>query len=108
MSYSKEQTQEMLAMYKVGLENDSTEVTIVALASKYNKTQASIIAKLSAEKVYVAKLRKSSVTGDKPKTKAAYVKDICDLLDIEELDTLDKTSKATLIKLKEAIICQTI
>ena len=82
---------------------DGSTADLDAIASKLQRSKRSIIAKLVNLELYKPIAKISKVTGEAPKTKAAYVKEIEVILDVEELKDLDKAPKQTLIKLKEAL-----
>lgn len=84
-------TEALLAAY-------ANNATIQQLMSTFQKSEQSIIAKLSVEKVYKPKIRLSSVTGNKPKTKLEYVANIENTLNLE-LKGLEKAPKTVLVKL---------
>lgn len=67
------------------------------IAEMVGKPTKSVIAKLSAMKVYVPKVTISKVTGDKPKTKKAFAQDIADILELPALPGLEKADKGTLM-----------
>ena len=90
--YTPALTEQIIKEYKAG-------VPIARVASNAGKSEKSVIAKLSTLKVYIKTERPSKITGDKPKTKAAFVKDICNYLNTKELPGLDKAPKTTLIKI---------
>ena len=73
------------------------------IAEELDKSKRSVIAKLVNLKIYRPQAKVSKVTGEAPKTKADYVKDIEAILDVTDLKDLDKAPKQTLIKLKESI-----
>lgn len=94
--YSKDEEITIADLYKGG-------ETPEAIAEVVGKPTKSVIAKLSLMEIYKPKSKVSKVTGAAPKTKAAFVKDICDLLQVDELLGLDKAPKATLMQLVELI-----
>ncbi len=94
--YSKDEERTIANLY---IEGQTPE----AIAEVVGRPTKSVIAKLSLMGIYKPKSKVSKVTGAAPKTKAAFVKDICDLLGRDELLGLDKAPKATLMKLVELI-----
>lgn len=78
-------------MYSAGAE-------IKDIAEAVDKSQKSVIAKLVAMKIYEPKIKVSKVTGDKPRTKLSYMKDIENKLETK-LPGLDKAPKGTLVTL---------
>jgi hypothetical protein len=97
VNYTDEQVAEMKAQYK----DASTPETVAALAVKFGKSTRSVIAKLSRERVYVAKLRVTK-QGEPVVSKADLVKNIERALDIEAA-TLVKAGKQDLKKLSDII-----
>lgn len=94
--YTLKETAILREQYAFGLPVED----IAALVGKPTK---SVIAKLSAEGVYVPKVKQSKITGGKPKTKLEFVNDIVTLLEVDALEGLDKAPKGTLIKLQVAL-----
>jgi len=73
------------------------------IAKELGKSNRSIISKLVTLSLYVPKAKVSKVTGDAPKTKASYVRDLENALGTSELKDLDKAPKTTLIMLLSAV-----
>lgn len=98
-NYSAEQTVALVAAY-----NGGAGKTIAELATQFGKTEKSIVAKLSREKVYVKKARVSKVTGGEPEKKEEIVQDIAKLLGVSEdkLAGFEKANKTGLLLVKEA------
>ncbi len=94
--YSKDEEITIADLYKGG-------ETPEAIAEVVGRPTKSVIAKLSLMGIYKPKSKVSKVTGAAPKTKAAFVKDICEILVTKELLGLDKAPKATLMKLKKLV-----
>lgn len=78
--------------------------TVEEIATEIGKSPKSVIAKLSLEGVYKRKIRPSKITGGEVRLKKSYVDTICKILEVEELEGLDKAPKGTLIKLEETIV----
>ncbi len=78
-------------------------LSVEQIAQMLGKPSKSVIAKLSLMKVYNKIERVSKVTGAAPKTKKEFVRDICEILEIDSLLGLDKAPKQTLIKLKDSL-----
>ena len=100
MNYTEEQTKHIITAYK---EKPNRE-TVESLAEELDKSVKSIIGKLSREGVYRREIYKTK-SGDLPVTKVEIVSNIADSLGIEvdSLFGLEKTPKATLKILEEAI-----
>lgn len=92
-NYTPEQTAKMVSDYQSG-------VTVETIASELSKTVRSIVAKLSREKVYVAKSYVSK-TGEKPVKKDAHADAIGAILNLteNETDSLTKANKTALEKI---------
>lgn len=100
VNYSPEMTAELVGAYKA----EPTEATVKAFAEKFGKSTKSIVAKLSREKVYVAKEYKTK-TGEKPVAKAELVAEIANLVGAtdEAFDSLEKANKAVLEAIVKAL-----
>ena len=100
MNYTEEQTQHIITEYKENPNRDTVEM----LANELQKSVKSIIGKLSREGVYRREIYKTK-SGELPVTKVEIVSNIADSLGIEvdSLLGLEKTPKATLKTLEEAI-----
>lgn len=94
--YTMQEENLVKEMYSEGIE-------VQDIAEKVGKSEKSVIGKLVSLQIYKPKVRVSKITGSAPKTKKDFVKDIEQLLDVDELKDLDKAPKTTLIKLKGAI-----
>jgi len=92
-NYTDAMVDSMVADYQ----DNPTKDTVAKLASEFNKTTRSIVAKLVREGVYVAAPRVTK-TGAPVIRKAELVSQIQDALGVELL-TLEKASKADLEKL---------
>jgi predicted nucleotide-binding protein (sugar kinase/HSP70/actin superfamily) len=92
-NYTDEMVNAMVADYQ----DNPTKDTVAKLASEFNKTTRSIVAKLVREGVYVAAPRVTK-TGAPVIRKSELVSQIQDALGVE-LATLEKASKADLEKL---------
>lgn len=90
VNYTPEQTSKMVADYQAGM-------TVETIANELGKTVRSIVAKLSREKVYVAKIYVSK-TGEAVIKKDTVADYIGDALGLTEADTesLTKANKNAL------------
>lgn len=100
VNYTPEQTAELVAAY---VATPSTE-TVAMFAEKFGKTVRSVVAKLSREKVYVAKTYVSK-TGEKPVAKDTVADAIGAVLKMTEAEitSLAKANKTALAKIFEAL-----
>ena len=100
VNYTEAQTVEMVEAYKA---NPSAD-TVSKLAVKMGKTVRSVIAKLSREKVYVAKVY-ASKTGDAPVKKDTVADAIGKVLNLSEgeIESLAKANKTALQKVFNAL-----
>tara|TARA_B100001250_G_scaffold341254_1_gene309182 strand:- start:372 stop:686 length:315 start_codon:yes stop_codon:yes gene_type:complete len=100
VNYTEEQTQHIITAYKENPNRDTVEM----LADELQKSVKSIIGKLSREGVYRREIYKTK-SGELPVTKVEIVSNIADSLglEVENLFGLEKTPKATLKILEEAI-----
>lgn len=97
MNYTEELTQKIIAEYQA----NPTRDTVNAIAERINKSPKSVIAKLSAAKVYQSPQRLTK-TGDPIVKKEELVKEIEEWLGITA-PTLVKTGKLDLKALHEAL-----
>jgi hypothetical protein len=97
MNYTPEMTAAMVADYKDG-------VSVETIAASVGKSVRSVVAKLSREKVYVAKTY-TTKTGEAPVKKDAHADFIGEALGMTEADTesLTKANKTALAKIAEFI-----
>ena len=97
VNYTPEQTLAMVADYSAG-------VTVETIAQNLGKSVRSVVAKLSREKVYVAKTYVSK-TGEKPVRKDAHADAIGAVLKLTEAETesLTKANKTALEKIFAAL-----
>lgn len=97
VNYTPEQTMSMVADYTAG-------VTVETIAQNLGKSVRSVVAKLSREKVYVAKTYVSK-TGEKPVRKDAHADAIGAVLKLTEAETesLTKANKTALEKIFQAL-----
>ena len=97
VNYSPEQTAQMVADYKAG-------VTVETIAQNLGKTVRSVVAKLSREKVYVAKTYVSK-TGEPVVKKDAHADAIGAILRLPEndIESLTKANKSALKAIFEAL-----
>lgn len=97
VNYTPEQTAQMISDYTAG-------VTVETIAQNLGKTVRSVVAKLSREKVYVAKSYVSK-TGEKPVKKDAHADAIAAILGLTEPETesLTKANKTALVKIFTAL-----
>ena len=97
VNYTPEQTVKMVADYQAG-------VTVETIATELGKTVRSIVAKLSREKVYVAKtyVSKSGEAVIKKDTVADYIGEALGLTEADT-DSLTKANKTALKKIADFI-----
>lgn len=100
VNYTPEQTAEMVAAYVA----NSSQSTVDTLAQKYGKTVRSIVAKLSREKVYVAKEYKTK-TGETVQKKDSIADAIGAVLRLKEndIESLTKATKPALQAIFDAL-----
>jgi len=100
VNYTPEQTAAMVAAYLA----DKSEATVASLALDMGKTVRSVVAKLSREKVYVAKEYKTK-TGDKvvKKDETADAIGAVLMLTESEIESLTKANKTALVKIFTAL-----
>ena len=100
MNYTEEQTKHIIEAYQRNPNRDTVEM----LAEDLQKSIKSIIGKLSREGVYRREIYKTK-SGELPVTKVEIVSNIADSLgiEVESLLGLEKTPKATLKILEDAI-----
>jgi hypothetical protein len=97
VNYTAEQTAKIIADYQAG-------VAVEAIAQTMGKTVRSIVAKLSREKVYVAK-QYVSKTGEKPVKKDVTADAIGAILRLSEndIESLTKANKSALKAIFDAL-----
>ena len=97
VNYTPEQTQRMINDYQAG-------VSVETIAENLGKTVRSIVAKLSREKVYIAKEYKSK-TGETPIKKDVHADAIGAILRLPEndIESLTKANKNALKAIFEAL-----
>ena len=97
VNYTPEQTLALVADYTAG-------VSVETIAQNLGKSVRSVVAKLSREKVYVAKTYVSK-TGEKPIRKDAHADAIGAVLKLTEAETesLTKANKTALEKIFAAL-----
>lgn len=97
VNYTPEQAAKMVADYQAG-------VTVEAIALEFGKTIRSVVAKLSREKVYVAKTY-ATKTGEKVVKKDETADAIGAVLFLTEAETesLTKANKTALVKIFAAL-----
>ena len=100
VNYTPEQTAAMVSAYVA----DSSESTVAALALSMGKTVRSVVAKLSREKVYVAKTYVTKL-GDKVVKKDETADAIGAVLSLteSEIESLTKANKTALVKILTAL-----
>ena len=100
MNYTEDQTKHIIEAYQRNPNRDTVEM----LADELQKSVKSIIGKLSREGVYRREIYKTK-SGELPVTKVEIFSNIADSLGIEvdSLLGLEKTPKATLKNLEDAI-----
>ena len=95
-------TQEMIDSIAARYKSEPTRATVDALATEFDKTARSIIAKLSAMGIY-QKAERVTKRGEPIVKKEVYVKQIQDAIG-RELPSLEKVSKADLVAMVEALV----
>jgi cyanate lyase len=97
VNYTPEQTAQMVSDYSNG-------ITVEAIAEKLGKTVRSVVAKLSREKVYIAKTYVSK-TGAPVVKKDAHADAIGAILKLSEneIESLTKANKTALEKIFSAL-----
>ena len=97
VNYTPEQTARMVAEYQAG-------TSVEMIAETFGKTVRSVVAKLSREKVYVAKEYKTK-SGETPIKKDVHADFIGEMLGLTEADTesLTKANKVALAKIADFI-----
>ena len=97
VNYTPEQTAKIIADYQAG-------VAVEQIAQAMGKTVRSIVAKLSREKVYIAK-QYVTKTGEKPVKKDVTADDIGAILRLSEndIDSLTKANKSALKAIFDAL-----
>jgi hypothetical protein len=97
VNYTPEMTAAIVADYKDG-------ITVEAIAAKVGKSVRSIVAKLSREKVYVAKVR-TAKNGEAVVKKETAADEIGAMLELTEADTssLAKANKTALVAVLKAL-----
>lgn len=100
VNYTTEQTAEMVSAYVA----NPTAETVAMLAEKLGKSVRSVVAKLSREKVYVAKTYVGK-TGEKPVKKDSMADAIGNILGLaeNEVESLAKANKTVLAKIFAAL-----
>lgn len=100
VNYTEAQTAEMVAAYVA----NPTQETVAMFAEKFGKTVRSVVAKLSREKVYVAKTYVAK-TGEKPVKKDTVADAIGAILKMTEAEitSLEKANKTALSKIFSAL-----
>ena len=106
VNYTEAQTAELVEAFKKVMD-DSREVrdgVVKEFAEKFGKTTRSIVAKLSREKVYIAK-EYVGKTGEKPVKKDAHADAIGAVLGLSEneIESLTKANKTALEKIFKAL-----
>jgi putative heme iron utilization protein len=101
VNYTAEQTAAMVSAYLA----DKTEATVAKLAEEMGKSVRSVVAKLSREKVYVAKTYKAKDGADVVK-KDAVADAIGAVLAMTEaeIESLTKANKTALSKIFDALV----
>ena len=97
VNYTPEQTAKMVADYQAG-------VSVETMALEFGKTIRSVVAKLSREKVYIAKVY-ATKTGEKVVKKDETADAIGAVLFLTEAETesLTKANKTALVKIFSAL-----
>jgi trehalose/maltose hydrolase-like predicted phosphorylase len=107
VNYTDEQTTELVAAYTavVGESREVRDTVVAEFATKFGKTVRSITAKLSREKVYVAKeyVTKTGETVQKKDEWADAIGKVIPSLTESELESLTKANKTALKKIFETL-----
>jgi hypothetical protein len=100
VNYTPEQTAKMVAEYTANPSQETVEMLAVAMS----KTVRSVVAKLSREKVYIAKTYETK-KGEKPVKKDSMADAIGSILQLSEAETdsLAKANKTALAKIFTAL-----
>lgn len=98
INYTEEQRDYIVQQYTA----DPQRTTVDRLAKELGKTIKSIIGKLSKEGVYRREVYRTK-RGETPRRKEEMVQTICEYLNTESLEGLEKTPKLTLGKLEKLI-----
>lgn len=103
-NYSAEQTAQILAGYTPTADQATREKQVADLAQALGRTVRSIVAKLSREKVYIAKTYETK-TGEKPVKKDEHADAIGAVLRLTEpeIESLTKANKTALAKIFGAL-----
>lgn len=106
VNYTDAQSAELVAAYTAVREDtrEARDAVIAEFAKRFGKTTRSIVAKLSREKVYIAK-EYVGKTGEKPVKKDAHADAIAAVLGLTENETesLTKANKTALEKIFKAL-----
>lgn len=97
VKYTAEQTEELVKSYASAKTSEDREEVIQQYVNKFERTKASIIAKLSSEQVYVSKVR-GDKNGNEIIRKEELVTKIAKLLNVQEdqIGSLEKANKPVL------------
>lgn len=100
VNYTTEQTANMIELYTA----TPTRETVEAIATNLGKSARSIIAKLSREKVYIAKVYKTK-TGESVTKKVSLIDKLTELVDLTEPEatSFEHVNKTALVKLLAAL-----
>ncbi len=100
VNYTPEMTVELVSAYVANPTNE----TVVMFAEKFGKTVRSVVAKLSREKVYIAKSYETK-NGEKPVKKESVADAIGAVLKMTEAEitSLEKANKTALNKIFAAL-----
>ena len=106
VNYTDAQTAELVQAFKAVADQsrETRDAVVKAFAEKFGKTTRSIVAKLSREKVYIAK-EYVSKTGEKPVKKDEHADAIGAVLGLteNEIESLTKANKTALEKIFKAL-----
>ena len=104
VNYTTEQTAAILAGYDPKADEATRKAQVEALAVQFGKTVRSIVAKLSREKVYIAKAY-TTKKGEKPIKKDTHADAIGAILRLTdgEIESLTKANKTALEKIFKAL-----
>lgn len=100
MNYTKAEVEILHSIY------NGTNESILSLMQKLNKSKKSIVGKLAVEKIYQKKPY-TTKTGEDVVTKEELVLEICELLNIEYEEGLERALKSTLKNILHALAKET-
>jgi len=99
-NYTGKQVEEMREEYEKAGSQETRDAVVKSIADKFGKSPRSIVAKMSREGFYIAKVVVSKVTGEKPMSKSDLVvklRDVSGLVMVSG-EKLNKTDIQDLIE----------